>query len=171
MKDDKSEIIIKRTFNVPREQLWKAWTKPEIVKKWWGPEGFYAPSIKIDLKVGGKNIFGMHGPKGSEFDKDMYSAGVYNEIVPMEKIAISDYFSDENGNKINPSIAGMDSNFPDELNMVIRFEDLEKDKTELIITYPRPDEAQFEAIEKSGMVEGWNSSLDKLAKVLESNQD
>src|SRR5437879_13910376 len=99
--DDK-QIVIERVFDAPREKVWEAWTTPEMVKKWWGPEGFTAPSIKIDLKVGGKYIYCMHGPVGSEWDKDMYSAGEFKEIVPNEKIVTTDYFSDEHGNKMNP---------------------------------------------------------------------
>ncbi|HEX9828886.1 MAG TPA: SRPBCC domain-containing protein, partial [Bacteroidota bacterium] len=76
------EIIISRIFNAPRELVWKAWTEPERVKKWWGPEQFTAPSIKIDLRVGGMLVFAMQGPPGSQWDKVIHSAGVYKEIVP-----------------------------------------------------------------------------------------
>jgi len=170
MVDDKREIIIERIFDVPRELVWKAWTEPEIIKKWWGPEGFTAPSIKIDLRIGGRNIFAMHGPKGSEFDKDFYSAGVYKEIVPMEKFVISDYFSDESGKKIDPAAAGMDPNFPDELILTVRLKELDNNKTRLTLVYQKPEsKAQFEAMEKSGMEDGWNSSLNKLKEVLKSN--
>ena len=62
-------IVITRLFEAPRERVWKAWTEPELVKRWWGPEGFTAPSIKIDLKVGGKYVFAMHGPPGSEWTR------------------------------------------------------------------------------------------------------
>ncbi len=171
MKDQKG-VVIERIFNAPREMVWKAWTTPEMVKKWWGPEGFYAPSIKINLKVGGKYIYGMHGPKGSDWDRDMYSAGIYKEIVPMEKLVATDYFSDEAGNKIDPKKYGMAPDVPTEMNVIVRFEDAgppggEASKTKLTIEYPRPDsEEQFQAMLKSGMKEGWNSSLDKLAESL-----
>jgi uncharacterized protein YndB with AHSA1/START domain len=171
MEDFKKGIIIKRIFDSPRTLVWKAWTEPEMVKKWWGPKGFTAPSIKIDLKVGGKYIYCMHGPKGSEFDKDMYSSGIYMEIVPIEKLIVTDYFSDEKGDKIGPAEVGMDRNMPDELNVITIFKDIGNNKTELTIEYPRPEsEVQFEAMLKSGMVDGWNSSLDKLAEFLESNK-
>ncbi len=163
------EIVIERVFDAPRELVWKAWTDPEIVKKWWGPEGFSAPSIKIDFKVGGKYIFAMRGPKGSEWDKVMYSSGVYKEIVPNEKIATTDYFSDEHGNKMNPVDFGQDPNSPSEMKAVITFEDVENGKTKLTITYPRPEnEEQFQAMLKSGMREGWMSSLNKLEASLKS---
>lgn len=168
MKGVKKEIIIERIFNAPRESVWKAWTDPYTVKKWWGPEGFTAPSIKIDLRVGGKYIFCMHGPKGSEFDKDLYSAGIYKEIIPMEKLVVTDYFSDKNGTKVNPVSVGMSPNMPDETNVITSFENVGQGKTKVTIEYLRPKSyAQFEEMLKSGMVDGWNSSLNKLEKYLE----
>ena len=102
------EIIIERIFNAPVEKVWEAWTNPELVKKWWGPEGFTSPSVEIDLRVGGKYIFAMHGPAGSEWDRDMYSAGIFKEIVPHERLVMTDYFSDKDGNMIEPSSEGQD---------------------------------------------------------------
>lgn len=163
---DAKEIIIERVFNASVEKVWKAWTDPEIVKKWWGPEGFYAPFIKIDLRVGGKYIFAMHGPKGSVWDRDMYSSGIYKEIVPHEKIVTTDYFSDEDGNKASPEDYGMSADTPDEMTVIVRFEDAGNTKTKLTIEYPGKLNPQIEAMRKSGMVEGWNSSLDKLEKWL-----
>jgi uncharacterized protein YndB with AHSA1/START domain len=165
--EDKKGITIERVFDAPREMIWRAWTEPEMVKRWWGPQGFTAPSIKIDLRVGGKYVFCMHGPKGSEFDKDLYSAGVYKEIVPMEKLAVTDYFSDAEGNKIDPAVYGMTPDTPAEMDVVVTFEEAEGGKTKLTIKYPRPEsEEKFQAMLTSGMVEGWNSSLDKLAESL-----
>jgi uncharacterized protein YndB with AHSA1/START domain len=166
--DTQNGIKIERVFDTPREMLWKAWTSPDMVKRWWGPEGFTAPSIKIDFRVGGKYVYSMHGPTGTEFDKDLYSAGIYKEIIPNEKLVITDYFSDENGNKINPTTVGMNSNMPDEMEVVVRFEDAGNGKTKLVIEYPKPvSEEQFQAMLKSGMQDGWNSSLNKLAEVVE----
>ncbi len=166
--EDKKGIIIERVFNEPREKVWRAWTEPEMVKRWWGPEGFTAPSIKIDLRVGGKYIFCMHGPKGSEFDKDIYTAGVYKEIVPPKKLATSDYLSDAEGNKIGPAEYGMPADLVAEMDVVVTFEEAAGGKTKLTIEYPRPEsEKKFQAMVKSGMVDGWNSSLDKLAESLQ----
>lgn len=165
--DQNDGIVIERIFNAPRDQVWKAWTDPEIIKKWWGPEGFTAPSIKIDLKVGGKYIYAMKGPEGSQWDRVMYSSGVFKEIVPQEKIVTTDYFSDAEGNMISPSTEGQDNDFPSEMTVTITFDDLVDGKTKLTIFYPRPEtEAQMEAMLKSGMKEGWSTSLDKLEKAL-----
>jgi uncharacterized protein YndB with AHSA1/START domain len=161
-------ITIERFFDAPREMVWRSWTEPEMVKRWWGPEGFTAPSIKIDLRVGGKYIFCMHGPEGSEFDKDLYSAGVYKEIVPMERLVVSDYFSDAEGNWVDPEVYGMDTDMPAEMDVTVMFDEAEGGKTKLTIEYPRPESGEiFQAMLKSGMTEGWNSSLDKLAHSLQ----
>ncbi|SDQ07133.1 SRPBCC family protein [Virgibacillus salinus] len=49
------ELTLTRIFDAPRELVWKSWTKPELLAKWWGPAGFQTPkeSIDIDLRVGG----------------------------------------------------------------------------------------------------------------------
>lgn len=159
-------INITRIFDAPREQVWQAWTNPDILMKWWGPEGFYCPSAKIDLRVGGKYIYTMHGPSGSQWDKDMYSAGIYREIVPNEKLVVTDFFSDDKGNKVDPITQGQSADMPDEMDLTITFED-EDGKTKLTIFYPKPaGEAHFEAMKNGGMETGWNSSLNKLQKLL-----
>lgn len=163
-------ILIERIFDAPREKVWNAWTDPEMIKKWWGPEGFTAPSITIDLRVGGKYTYAMMGPKGSEWDRVMYSSGIFKEIIPQEKIVTTDYFSDAEGNMIQPSAEGQDDDFPTEMTVTITFEDIENGKTKLTLFYPRAEnEAQYEAMKKSGMKEGWQSSLTKLEKSLNTH--
>jgi uncharacterized protein YndB with AHSA1/START domain len=164
-------LLISKVFDAPRELVYKAWTDTELIKQWWGPEGFTSPSIKIDLKVGGKYVFAMHGPTGSEWDKDMYSAGVFKEIIPNQKLILTDYFSDENGEKLDPSEYGQDPNFPSEMLVTVLFEEVEGGKTKLSIIYPKPEsKEQVEAMLKSGMKEGWSSSLEKMAKVVETQK-
>lgn len=160
-------LTIVKIFNAPVAKVWEAWTTPELVEKWWGPEGFTAPSIKIDLKEGGKYIYAMKGPEGSEWDRVMYSSGIFEKIVPMEKIVASDYFSDSEGNQVKPSDEGQLEDFPTVMQYSVAFEEIEGGKTKLTITYPKPEnEAQFEAMLKSGMKEGWESSLNKFEKVI-----
>lgn len=166
-EQNSKSIVIERVFDAPVEKVWDAWTNPEMVKKWWGPKGFTAPSIKVDLKVGGKYVFAMRGPAGSQWDKVMYSAGVYQEIVPHEKIVTTDYFSDEHGNRVSPADYDMPDDTPNDMSLTVKFEDAGEGKTKLSIIYAAPEtEEQYQAMIKSGMVEGWNSSLDKLAEAL-----
>jgi uncharacterized protein YndB with AHSA1/START domain len=167
---DKKQIVIERVFNAPVERVWQAWTDPEMVKKWWGPEGFSAPSVKNDLRVGGKYVYAMQGPAGSEWDKVNYSGGEYKEIIPNKKIVVTDYFCDEAGNKVAPTEAGMPiADFPEESTVTVLFDDQGDGTTKLSIVYAEPEtDAQWEAMLKSGMNEGWNSSLNKFEKVLTS---
>ncbi|TSC84273.1 MAG: Activator of Hsp90 ATPase 1 family protein [Parcubacteria group bacterium Gr01-1014_13] len=160
------EFKITRVFDAPREVVWAAFTEPEMVKHWWGPKDFTAPSIKINLRVGGKYIFAMQGPAGSEWDKVMYSAGTYKEIVPMEKIVCTDHFSNEKGDILPPESYGLPANFPKENIVMFTFESMGDDKTKLTILYV-VDEEVLEIMNKVKMREGWESSLDKLAEILE----
>jgi uncharacterized protein YndB with AHSA1/START domain len=65
------DITITRVFDVPRELIWKAWTEPERVKRWWGPKDYTSPSVTIDLRVGGKYLSCMR----SQERKDFWSTG------------------------------------------------------------------------------------------------
>jgi uncharacterized protein YndB with AHSA1/START domain len=167
METDNS-IIFTKTFNASPEAVWKAWTDPEMIKKWWGPEGFTAPSAKVDLKVGGKYVYAMQGPAGSEWDRVMYSAGVFKEIIPYKKIVVTDYFSDAEGNMIQPSEEGQDPNFPEETIVTVLFEEVDSGRTKLSVIYPKPETAeQLDAMKKSGMEEGWMQTLNKLQIALQ----
>jgi uncharacterized protein YndB with AHSA1/START domain len=76
--------------------VWKAWTLPELVTKWWGPKGYTSPVAKIDFRVGGKYLYAMISPDG----KDIWSTGVYREIAPPERFVATDSFADEKGNVV-----------------------------------------------------------------------
>ncbi|MHB8845862.1 MAG: SRPBCC family protein [Nitrospirota bacterium] len=151
------ELVMKREFNAPREEVWKAWTDPEIMKRWWGPKGFTAPVIKIDLRVGGTYLGCMRSPEG----KDTWSTGVYQEIVPLEKIVTTDSFADEKGNVVPASRYGMAGDFPLELLITVTFEDVGR-RTGMTLRH-----AGIPAGEMRKMTEaGWNESFDKLDEVL-----
>lgn len=89
------EIVIERTFDAPRELVWEAWTNPEHVAQWWGPDGFTTTIKKMDFRVGGVWKLTMHGPDG----KDYPSSSVFREIVKPERIV----FSHGGGSKDGPS--------------------------------------------------------------------
>jgi uncharacterized protein YndB with AHSA1/START domain len=113
-------LVITRVFNAPREKVWKAWTDPELVKKWWGPQGFTAPFVQLDLRVGGRYLFCMRAPDG----KDYWSTGRYKEIDPPMHIVATDSFADEHGNVVPASHYGMEGEFPLELIVDVTFEKL-----------------------------------------------
>lgn len=113
---NKKESAITRVFDAPREKAWKAWTDPEGVKKRWGPKNFTAPHISIDLRVGGAYLYCMRSPDG----KDYWSTGVYREIVPLERLVLTDSFADEKGNVVPASHYGMPGDWPLELHRLRR---------------------------------------------------
>ena len=48
------EVIIEKTYEAPVEKVWQAWTDPEVLKQWWGPDNVTIPECEVDLRVGGK---------------------------------------------------------------------------------------------------------------------
>ena len=61
-----AELEIVRTFDAPRETVWRAWTELERLARWWGPKGFEMLSTKLDLRPGGMFHYGMRAPNGHE---------------------------------------------------------------------------------------------------------
>lgn len=154
-------LTITRVFDAPLERVWQVWTDPVEIKKWWGPEGFSAPHIKNDFRVGGKAHYCMRGPKGSEWDKDMWSMGIYKEIVPMKKIVVTDQFADAAGNPIDPKEFGMPGEWPEEMLVTITFEEAGPGKTKLTLVHEGHPKEMVDMAKQ-----GWNQSLDKFAAAL-----
>lgn len=156
--DNQQRMVITREFNAPRELVWKAWTDPKYAMQWWGPKGFTTPVYKSDFRVGGKFHICMKSPDGQEF----WNAGEYHEITPPERIVLSMYFADADGNKVEPEQYGIEHEAIDGARDTVQFEDLGDGRTRLIFT---GNEAMEEA-QNSGQVEGWNQILDKFDAVL-----
>jgi uncharacterized protein YndB with AHSA1/START domain len=81
----KEDLVITRIIDAPLDMVWKAWTDPKHVIRWWGPKYYTSPTCKIDLREGGKFIFCMRAPK-DQGGQDSYTAGVYEKIVPMVRL-------------------------------------------------------------------------------------
>lgn len=155
------ELIITRVFDAPREQVWKAWTEPEQIKKWWGPKNFSAPVSTIDLRVGGKYLNCMRGAGPDGVVRDYWSTGIYREIVLLRKIVCTDSFADEQGNAVPAAYYDMPGDFPQELIVTVTFEE-KAGKTTMTLVH-----AGMPAGEMSDLArQGWNESFDKLAGIL-----
>jgi uncharacterized protein YndB with AHSA1/START domain/dihydrofolate reductase len=156
-KFEGSEIVIARVFDAPRELVWKAWTDPEHLRRWWGPKNFTSPVCKIDLRVGGKYLSSMRSPEGQEF----WSTGVYREIVPPERLVMTDSFADKEGNVVPASHYGMSGDWPLELLVTVTFEDVGS-KTRMTLRHEGIPAGKMSEDTKAG----WNESFDKLADEL-----
>lgn len=85
------EIVMTRVFNAPRQLVWDAHTKCDLVKRWLlGPPGWTMPVCEIDLKVGGK----YHYVWRNEGGKEMGISGVYREIVAPERLVNTEKFDE-----------------------------------------------------------------------------
>lgn len=154
----KSGLSVSRLFSVPREKVWMAYTEPEMVKRWYGPRGFTAPIIEAELKPGGRYLYMMRSPDG----KDFWSAGVYREFAPPERIVAIDSFADEEGNIVPASHYGLSKEWPLEAEVTTTFEDVDG-RTKLTIRQKGVPGADLD-----NAVAGWNESLDKLSEILEA---
>lgn len=129
----KEDLVITRIIDASVELVWKSWTDPEHVKRWWGPKYYTSPFCRIDLRVGGKYIFAMQAPT-EQGGQVSYTAGVYQKIVPMERLEFTQGLADQDGNRIDPATVGLPPEFPKELHTVVTFKSIKGDMTELTIT-------------------------------------
>jgi uncharacterized protein YndB with AHSA1/START domain len=151
-------MVVTRVFDAPRELVWKAWTEPKYVMQWWGPDGFTTPVCRMDVRVGGKSLCCMKTPDGQEF----WNAIEYYEIVLHEKIVSLMYFSDAEGNKVDPAQLGIERGAIKGAYDVALFEDIGNGQTKLTFI----GNESMESAKESGQTEGWNQILEKIAAVV-----
>ena len=84
------EIVLTRTFDAPRELVWRAWTEPEHMQAWWGPDGFTTTLHEMDVRPGGVSRYTMHGPDGTDYPNRVR----YREVVRPERLV---YDHDDDG--------------------------------------------------------------------------
>lgn len=97
-KDPASKkIFVTREFNAPLEQVWKAWTKSDMLDQWWAPKPWKAITKSMDFREGGLWLYYMEGPDGTRH----YCRADYKTIVPKKMFVGDDSFCDENGNITN----------------------------------------------------------------------
>lgn len=85
------QIVMTRTFNAPRETVFRAFTEPDLVKQWLsGPPGWSMQVCEIDLKVGGGYRYLWNGPGGAV----MGMRGVYREVAPPERVVQTEKFDE-----------------------------------------------------------------------------
>jgi uncharacterized protein YndB with AHSA1/START domain len=155
------DMVLTRVFNAPVEQVWRAWSDPALVKRWWGPKAFTAPVANMDFREGGTSLVCMRAPQ--EFGgQDMYNSWTYQKIVPLQRIEFVQRFTDQHGSPISPTDIGLPPVIPAEVPHVITFKPLGDGQTELTVTeYGYPVE-QIVEVSRSGMAE----CLDKMADAL-----
>jgi uncharacterized protein YndB with AHSA1/START domain len=145
----KYTLTLTRMLDAPRELVFKAWTDPKHLQRWWGPKGSDNGETRLDLRPGGRIFIQMRGPG---FDHPM--GGAFREIDPPRRLVFtSTAFEDGAGDmKL------------ENLN-TITFEDIGgKTRMTVHVVVLRASADMMPALD--GMKEGWSGSLDRLTELL-----
>jgi len=142
----KKEIVFKRVFDAPRELVFKSWTEPKRLAKWWGPKGFTNPVCEVDAKPGGSILIHMCGPDGSVYPM----TGVFHEINAPERLVFASAVPDGKG-----------GNHLEVLNTVTFAE--QSGRTTITLQAKIISSTAQGDIFLEGMEEGWTQSLERLA--------
>lgn len=147
-KPSHTEICIERVFDAPRQLVWDAHTKPELIKRWLtGPPGNTLPICELDVRVGGSLRYVWRLEDASE----MSMRGVYRELDPPQRIVHTELFED----------------FPDGGESVVTTLFAEEGgKTKVSMTTKFQSQEARDASEAYGMEEGVGASYENLDLVL-----
>ena len=141
------EIVLTRVFDAPRSMVFDAFTKPELLKRWFGPIGWSLVVCAVDYRVGGSFRFVLRGPDG----KDVGMRGVYREIAAPDRSVHTESFDDFPGESIVTTVMVED-----------------RGRTTMTATLLYPSQEVRDAVIKSGMEHGAAETYDKLAEHLAS---
>lgn len=156
------EFTISRTFNAPRELVYKVFSEAEHLAQWWGPKGFKMMVTKLDFKPGGVFHYSMQSPEGME----MWGRFVYQEMVKPERIVFVNSFSDKDGNITR---APFSPNWPLEVRNVLTL--IEKDGKTTLTLHGGPINANKEERKAfndmfPSMEQGFGGTFDQLRDYL-----
>jgi uncharacterized protein YndB with AHSA1/START domain len=157
---DNKELTITRTFNAPRDMVWRAWTDPKIVAQWWGPRGVTNPTCEWDARPNGKiNIVMLAGKELGDFaGQEWPMSGTFEEVTPKDRMVyVSGALEDRKGSETLV-----------ETRTTVTFNDIgEKTKLTIQISIIRISDSPKAQFAVQGMEQGWNQQIDKLGKMLE----
>jgi uncharacterized protein YndB with AHSA1/START domain len=140
------EIVLTRVFDAPRHLVFEAFSKPELLKRWFGPRGWSLVVCEVDFRVGGGFRFVLRGPNG----KEMGMRGVYREIVPPERSVHMESFDDYPGEQSEVTAVFVEA----------------EGKTMFTATVRYSSREVRDAVLKSGMEHGAAETYDRLEELL-----
>ena len=156
-----TSLRITRKLAAPRGLVFKAWTEPEYLLKWWAAHPDYTtPIAEVDLRVGGKYRLGMQAP---DKDQPFVVGGVFREVSPPEKLVYTWVWETqipETQERSGSGPEGLAS--PAETLVTVEFHDVDG-QTEIVLTH------QFFADQnmRDQHSQGWNGGLENLAVLVE----
>jgi uncharacterized protein YndB with AHSA1/START domain len=143
-----NEIGITRLYDAPLDMVWDAWTDLQQIAQWWGPRGFTITTHSKELRPGGRWVYTMHGPDGTDYPNIAY----YHEVVP-KQLLVYDH--------------GATETTPPLFHVTVRFTEV-NGKTQLDMTMALPTPEAAEETRRFIKKAGGNSTWDRLAEYLES---
>ena len=149
--DAKRELVLTRIYDAPRERVFQAFTRPELLKQWFAPLPWTISSAELDVRPGGSCMFVMRDPDGNDYP----NPGVYLEVVENERLVTTDAYT----RAWEPSEKPF-------MTAILTFEDAGGGKTKYTARARHWTEADREAHEKMGFHEGWGQCADQLAELL-----
>jgi uncharacterized protein YndB with AHSA1/START domain len=141
---DELALHLQRVLPAARPRVFRAHTEPDELAKWWGPKGFTAPSIELDVRVGGQYRIAMQPPDGELF----YLAGEFEEVDPPSRLAYTFRWEDPD---------------PDDRETVVTFSLRELgESTEVTV-----GQGVFATEARRALhVQGWTDTLDRLEELM-----
>jgi uncharacterized protein YndB with AHSA1/START domain len=144
-------VVITRIFDVPRALVWRAWTEPKHMARWFGPKIFTIPVCELDVRVGGALRIVMRGPDRNDYPLK----GIFREVVKPERLSFSNIAIDKDGNHLLEGIT------------TVTFEE-QAGKTRMVLDTHAVGLVPMAPQMLAGMEAGWSQSFDKLAESLAS---
>jgi uncharacterized protein YndB with AHSA1/START domain len=139
------DLVLTRIIDAPRELVFKAWTDPDKVARWWGPKGFTTVDHDMDIRPGGAYRFTMRSPEGTDHRK----RGVFREIVAPERIEFTFAWAEPDGRLGHETL------------ITVTFEAVDT-KTKLTL-----HQRVFESVEwRDSHRTGWTSCLERFAEYI-----
>ena len=148
VRRDQLTVVMERTFDAPRETVFKAYIDSQAIAKWFGPRSHTTTVDKNDVRVGGVWRFVSRDPAGHEYGFH----GVYKKIEPPKLLAATFNFEGIPGDH--------------ELQQTVIFEDV-AGKTKVTATATYKTVEDLDGMVASGMESGANESWDRLAELIE----
>ncbi|HEX8763089.1 MAG TPA: SRPBCC domain-containing protein [Candidatus Saccharimonadales bacterium] len=153
-------LTIERTFDAPKEKLWRAYADKEWFEKWWGPEGWQTTTKAFDFRPGGQIHYGMKcvdENQGEWFGQESWGLMQIESVDEPTSFAAKDHFSDADGT--------LNTEMPTQRFEVELVEEADG-KTRLVSRSITETVEQLEQLVKMGMVEGFSSQLNRLEDLL-----
>lgn len=156
-KSTEEEVHITRIFDAPRELVFNAWADPRQLEHWFAPRGCTIEINAFDFRPGGSFQTSLRTPESYT----CLCGGRYLEIVAPERIVYTLFFSDRNGNLVEPADAGADKDWPRETIVRVTFEEIEKGT--LLTLHQTVSES---VARRTGAYPSWLDMLDRLDEQL-----